>query len=638
MPNVHAFKDFAGSSHRILIGLIRRFARRGGRSAPRRFSFADHRGDAVNERMSELRTSRRTNARNNAPPSCTPRGTLNAMVASAHSPFVEQAEYIDPPNFEAWSTEHPEEESILRKLSQAGAKLLTGPRGSGKTTFLLKAFHRMMRSADAAFPVYVNFRSSLKLEPLYRTNSDAVYLFNQWLLLKIYQGLYESLRATGRADFALSLTRQAVETAAGQLELGKTSDVELASGLNLSSLEEDVTKILQATTRPRCVLLLDDAAHAFSAEQQRDFFDFFRQLKSRTISPKAAIYPGVTIYSSTFHVGHDAEQIDVWIRPDLPIYLSFMSLIAQRRLSAADFGALQSNRELFELLCFAAFGMPRALLNMLSSFQRTDEEASGLSITRTTAVRAIKDVADNTLSVFRSLSVKLPLYSEFVTTGEIMFSRIVESIKIYNKEKPTARKSVTVAIPRPVPAEIARVLAFFQYSGLVMPRGEVSRGEKGVFELYAVHYASLVERNALFGKKALNIGEYAEAFKQRHPHEFTRASARGLLGNADLAEAFPLSLPPCQVCHTPRVNEAAKFCLACGAQLKSVSAFDSIVSRDIGELPLTEARVGKIKANSRIRTIKDVLMDHENRELRSVPRIGPYWAQRIYAYAEEAIA
>jgi len=76
-----------------------------------------------------------------------------------------------------------------------------------------------------------------------------------------------------------------------------------------------------------------------------------------------------------------------------------------------------------------------------------------------------------------------------------------------------------------------------------MPRGEVSRGVKGVFELYAVHYAALVERNALFSKKALNIGEYVEAFRQRHPHEFTRVSTRSLLGDSDLATAFPLSLP-----------------------------------------------------------------------------------------------
>lgn len=31
MPNVYTFKDFEGSSHRILMGLIRRYARRGGR-------------------------------------------------------------------------------------------------------------------------------------------------------------------------------------------------------------------------------------------------------------------------------------------------------------------------------------------------------------------------------------------------------------------------------------------------------------------------------------------------------------------------------------------------------------------------------------------------------------------------------
>ncbi|MGZ8867901.1 MAG: methyltransferase domain-containing protein, partial [Thermoanaerobaculia bacterium] len=30
MPNVYTFKDFEGSSHRILMGLIRRYAKRGG--------------------------------------------------------------------------------------------------------------------------------------------------------------------------------------------------------------------------------------------------------------------------------------------------------------------------------------------------------------------------------------------------------------------------------------------------------------------------------------------------------------------------------------------------------------------------------------------------------------------------------
>jgi predicted AAA+ superfamily ATPase len=56
--------------------------------------------------------------------------------------FVEQAEYIEPARFAELNTEHPDEETILAKLSQAGAKLLTGPRGAGKTTLLLKAYAR----------------------------------------------------------------------------------------------------------------------------------------------------------------------------------------------------------------------------------------------------------------------------------------------------------------------------------------------------------------------------------------------------------------------------------------------------------------------------------------------------------------
>jgi hypothetical protein len=41
---------------------------------------------------------------------------------------------------------------------------------------------RMLRPGYAALPVYVNFKASLKLEPLYRVNANAVYWFNQWLL------------------------------------------------------------------------------------------------------------------------------------------------------------------------------------------------------------------------------------------------------------------------------------------------------------------------------------------------------------------------------------------------------------------------------------------------------------------------
>jgi energy-coupling factor transporter ATP-binding protein EcfA2 len=559
--------------------------------------------------------------------------------------FVEQAEYLDQDSFQAWTTEHPDEEIILRKLSQTGAKLVTGPRGSGKTTLLLKAYYRMLSNRQGgALPIYVNFKSSLKLEPLYKSNANAIYWFNQWLLLKIYQGILTTLSVLRpKVSVSLKFSKQEVDRFTGQLELGHI-DLNYADnlGLDISSLEDDIGKILSIVGKTRCVLLLDDAAHAFSPEQQRDFFDFFRQVKSQTISPKAAIYPGVTIYSSTFHVGHDAEEIDIWLKPFSNSYIPFLLALLERRLPIEIFDSLKNDLNLLRLLCYGSFGMPRALLNMVRSFYRdspsSNTETFQVIFNRAVALKAIKDVFDNTMNVYRSLQVKLPLYTSFITTGEHLYTRALEAVKIYNRGKPVDRQSVIIAIQRPLPAELTKVLGFFQYSGLLMPRGELSRGEKGVFELYAIHYAALIERNALLGKSAVSIAEYVEALEKRHPHEFTRVNPRTLVGTNDFAEAFPLSLPPCQVCHTPRVSEAAKFCLHCGSQLKSISAFESIVSREIKELPLTPRRVQTIRQNSKIRTIKDILIDHDNRELRSVPYVGPYWAKRIYAYAEEYIA
>ncbi len=76
----------------------------------------------------------------------------------------------------------------------------------------------------------------------------------------------------------------------------------------------------------------------------------------------------------------------------------------------------------------------------------------------------------------------------------------------------------------------------------------------------------------------------------------------------------------------------------CGAQLKTISSFESIVSKDISVLALTRNRVKTIKEHSQLSTIKDILMDHEFKELRSVHMIGPVWAKRIYGYAEESIS
>lgn len=549
--------------------------------------------------------------------------------------FVEQAEYLEDASFNEWHAEHPDESKILRKLMQGGAKLISGPRGCGKTTLMLKAFHSMLASSDAAFPVYVNYKRSLSIEPLYKSGTDGTYWFNQWVLLKLYLGVYDTLRRLG-SGLEMSVTQEEASRAASLLEMSSASQVSLRP-LSVPSLEEDLLRATEKLNRSRCVLLLDDAAHAFSVDQQRDFFDFFRQIKSQNISPKAAVYPGVTNYSSSFHVGHDAEQIDVWIKPDRDEYLGFMRSFVSTRFPPA-LSASMSSSESLDLLSFASFGVPRTLLNMLHELAiEEDGELISINLNRTEVLRAIKQSFSNTKKLFTSLSAKLPVYRSFIETGESILSNSVALVKAYNKGKPTERQSVSIAVSvEELTHELSKVFSLFQYAGLCIPRDElVSRGEKGRFQIFALHYASLIDANALIGGKSVSVSEYVAAFSKRNAHEFTRTKAANLTGSA--TDPFALSLPPCGVCKTPRLFEDAKFCARCGSPLTAPSTYLELMNADIDKLPLTRTRIEKIKEQSSIRKIKDILYDQEHRALLGVDRIGRYWAARIVALAEEFV-
>ncbi len=563
--------------------------------------------------------------------------TENSPVLEPEDVFVEQAEYLNHDAFAKWSETHPDERTILSKLKGGGAKLLTGPRGSGKTTLMLKARYELLNSATTAIPVYVNFKASLKLEPLYRKHANASFLFAKWLILKVYEGLFEVFDDLQVLPPQLSVNRLFVRSALVDLEVGRIDNEHDNEVVTHDMLETDVVSALSYLNKSRCVLLLDDAAHAFSPEQQRDFFDFFRRVKSRAMAPKAAIYPGVTIYSPSFHVGHDAEQIDVWIRPESPSYLSFFKGLIRRRLRPEQMRPFDASDTIFSLLCYAAFGMPRSLLNMVRFIVEDEPSVHRQAITRQKALSAIQQTFENACSLYMSLGSKLPMYKKFVETGEQVFQHVLRMVKGYNSNKGNAEQSVIIAVVKPIPSELSTVLSFFQYSGLVLPRGTRSRGDSGVYEEFVIHYAALIERNVLFGKRAINLSEIVSALATRHPHAVTRTSPNSLIGKGDFKALFMLALPACQVCKAPRASEHARFCQNCGAPLREASLFESLVCQDISVLRITALKISRIKEHTSIRTVQDILIDHDHRLLRSVPSIGAVWAQRIYLHAEEHI-
>jgi len=386
--------------------------------------------------------------------------------------FIEQAEYIKDEEFIKWSANHPNEESIIKKLSYSGAKVITGPRGCGKTTLMLKVYNRLLsKKVKTAFPIYVNFKLSLKMEPLYHTKSNATYWFTQWVLLKIYVAFWESLKKLEVEAIDNLLSEADLNKIIRQIEIGDIDVIDTSKVLTVELLEMHIKDILEGLNKTHCVLLLDDAAHAFSTEQQKDFFDLFIQLKSRFISPKAAIYPGITVYSSSFHVGHDAEEIDVWLKPEDKGYSEFMSSLLQNRLSDENYKLLMGDEELLNILCFSCFGIPRALINMIQlifSANENSEKFDKSNYNITNVKKAVKESFSRTENVFLSLKVKLPIYLNFIENGKIVFDNMVEGLKIYNKEKEVDKQAVVVAIKHPIPKELEKVFSFLQYAGLIM--------------------------------------------------------------------------------------------------------------------------------------------------------------------------
>lgn len=565
--------------------------------------------------------------------------------------FVEQAEYLEEDVFDELNAEHPDEELIVKKLTSGGGKLLVGPRGCGKTTLMLKAYNVALGAeAASTLPIYVNFKFSLKLEPLYTANANASYWFRAWLNLKVAQALFASLNkieeiTEHRLDIQ-GLSR--VERMISRIESG---DVE-ASGHHSSrvdapdtgfSSEDLISLILEAlekSGRARCVILMDDAAHAFSQRQQEDFFDFFRQVKRREIAPKAAIYPGITIHSHSFQVGHDAEQIDVWIKPEGDAYERFMMELAEKRFSGVLPRCLVRDPDVIPFLAYASFGIPRSFLNMLrevydneSGYTLTDG-----SINKSKALGLSKYARDYAVNVYEALEFKMPIYKNFVHSGSEIFEKISGNLKDFNRVKHITEQALSVGIRRPQPSELEKVLGFLQYAGLMMPRGDSSRGDKGIFDLFVPHFGALISDNSVVGKRTKTISQFVTVFRHRSHQTWPRISPDRLMDFGTDDKAFSLSLAACQRCGTERLSEHSKFCHNCGTQLKSESLYRELVGQDIDVLKMGPKLASRIKKEAGLLKISDILLDFDRSKLRSVRMIGPIRAARIFSAAEEYMA
>jgi hypothetical protein len=547
------------------------------------------------------------------------------------SVFEERAENLSWNELRNWTTYTSREHHIVKKLRGPGAKLVTGPRGSGKSTLLKTAYYQSLDARDA-LPIYVNYAKSLALEPLFHQRADAIQLFRQWILWKIIRGLQAAF-----ADVRLSLPSGLEEIASQAttvLRAFESGNVGIAIALAPSQVVELLEEAAHCFGSERCVVLMDDAAHAFSPEQQREFFEVFRELRSRRVACKAAVYPGVTSYSPNMQVGHEAELLEAWSQPDEDDYLDGMRKLVGRRLPASYSDSLKDKQELVDYLALAAFGLPRAFLNMLADVFDVDAEKVPRP-TKLKAERAVANQAQEVRGVFSALGVKLPRYSTFVAMGGELERALIRTVSQYNSlQISSAKKAKVVAIEQPIDPALQKLLNMLEYAGLVRPSGAVSRGVKGRFSRYTIHYSLLLSENALRLGKSVAIQEPVKALTNKNPHAFARTKGVKLLGEG-YANRCTLDLPACQNCLAPRISEEQRFCMRCGHELSEASIYAELLHAPVSVLALPQKKIDGIADSSSLRTVQDILLDDELQLLRKVRGIGPVWSRKIRTAAEE---
>jgi hypothetical protein len=550
--------------------------------------------------------------------------------------FEERAENLSPEELSKWSAETDRDRELLVKLKGSGAKLLSGPRGSGKSTLLRKAYFSLLDEGQA-LPAYVNFSRSLALEPLFHRQANAVQIFQQWVIYKIIAGVRDAFRVLDPfVPDSLHVLAEQGDSFIRGLETGAVAvpPGRLIAPTELLILLHDWTSSANVS---RCVLLLDDAAHAFSPEQQRDFFEIFRALRSRNVAAKAAVYPGITSYSPYFHVGHEAELLEAWYSPDDEEYVATMRNVARNRLPESLYSRFEGRTELIDFLALASFGLPRGFLNMLSFVLGVEEDVK-VKPTRRQAEQAVAAHAESVRDIFSALRDKLPRFRNFVDIGLELQRSIALSLRQYNASKPPGRdKTPVVGIADPINSELSRILAMAEYAGMLRRLGTVSRGVKGVFHKYSLHYSIVLVENSLSLGKSYSIEDVIKSLSSTSAHAFVRSRPAVLLG-PNFQERCKLDLAPCQRCGAPRLSEEARFCMRCGSELRDLSIYEELINAPVENLPLTRHKLDGLRLHTSIRSVQDILLDEESKEIRKIPYVGPVWSARIRNAAQEYVS
>ncbi len=403
--------------------------------------------------------------------------------------FFFRTEDIRPDEVLDYFVETNKDRQIVDALKNRNPTILIGSRGVGKS-FLLRVAQKELQDrfdSDRVFPVYISFvRSSLLLS----TDPDQ---FKHWMLARICSSIIRSLNkagllgglpksinllAGGQVSPTVGITK--VEKIADAYENSwkhPQSAVDIDGLPSIDEFKDSLEDLADTLNIRRFVLFIDEAAHIFLPEQQRQFFTLYRDLRSHCITCNAAVYPGVTSFGETFQPVHDATMLSIDRDVLSSDYIDNMREIVQKQADSSLLTQIAQYGKNFAILAYAATGNPRLLLKTLARAPKVNSQQVN---------EAIREFYRTEIWAEHStLSEKYAGHKALIDWGrDFIESIVVPDLKGKNDQYLLAERATTAFfwIHRDTPEVVKEALRVLAYTGIVVEHAvgiKASRGEIG---------------------------------------------------------------------------------------------------------------------------------------------------------------
>ena len=340
--------------------------------------------------------------------------------------WEERADYIDDQHINEWTAETADFIELEKTIVAPGAKMIAGPRGSGKTHVMRYSYNQCIEQKSKPLPVYVTYGKYYSLEPFLTSKANAHKIFHTWVIIKLILGLQYTLKKLDKSGLPsfwmdekeITELKEFSKNAEKGLYAENEISEKILRTIHIETLHILLKKSMNHFKRKRCILLLDDAALTLTPEYLTEFFDVFRTLISRNISPKASVYPGTTDYGPRLHLGHDAKLFEVW-KINLDQNENLLQRIAEKRFQS-EISAIPEN--ILKLFMLASFGIPRTFINMVNDFLNQKKTQSSQQLFN----KIIETHAQYLRIEYRSIKKKLTQYGSIIDVGEKLFDSVID--------------------------------------------------------------------------------------------------------------------------------------------------------------------------------------------------------------------